>query len=258
MAKKRAKAKKAITKNVDDEHRVDTKTQFIEKTKDSFFGIAIVVVLLSILVLGMVFLYKPSIQEKPVIIDEKTGKPVVSMPAKLVGLRTLPPLGNESAPVALVEFSDFQCSFCADFYSSQEKTIIKEYVNTGKIRFYYRDYPLAVHDKAEKAAMAGRCANEQNQFWEMHDKLFSRRNEWNVLLKDGAAEKFKQYASQLSLNQSKFDSCLDSDRHKADVQTDRKEGDALRVTGTPTFFIIVPKENAPDMPDKIKELRKSL
>ena len=90
-----------------------------------------------------------------------------------------PTLGKKDAPIVMLEFSDFQCPFCEKFFSGAEPQIIKDYVDTGKVLFVYKDFPLKqIHPMAQKAAEAANCANEQGKFWQYHDKLFSKQIEW--------------------------------------------------------------------------------
>lgn len=81
-------------------------------------------------------------------------------------------LGNPNAPVTVIEFSDYECPFCKRFYDQTLGQIKKEYIDTGKVKFIYRDYPLSFHPGAEPAAQAANCAGEQGKYWEMHDKIF--------------------------------------------------------------------------------------
>lgn len=80
--------------------------------------------------------------------------------------------GDKNAPITIYEFSDFECPFCEKFYSGAYKQIVDEYIKPGKAKIVFKDFPLSIHAQAQKAAEAGRCAQEQNKFWEMHDKLF--------------------------------------------------------------------------------------
>jgi len=85
-------------------------------------------------------------------------------------------LGEADAPVVLIEFSDYQCLYCRNFWRDTLPMIKSEYINTGKVRFVYRDLPLSVHPAAIPAAQATECAEEQGMFWEMHDKIFSEQD----------------------------------------------------------------------------------
>ena len=149
-----------------------------------------------------------------------------------VGTGSLPALGDPKAPVTIVEFSDFQCPYCERFFSQTELQLRKNFVETGKAKIFYRDYPLPpeFHPNAQKAAEAARCANEQGKFWEYHDYIFNNQSDISV-------SALKQYAAALNLNTEKFNSCLDSGKYASAVQKDLQEGTALGVSGTPTSFI---------------------
>jgi protein-disulfide isomerase len=141
-----------------------------------------------------------------------------------------PSIGSKDATVTIIEFSDFQCPFCERFYLQTFPQIKLEYIDTGKVRFVYRDFPLSFHAMAQKAAEAAECANEQEKFWEYHDKIFQNQAS---LSKDN----LKLWAKQLGLDTTKFDSCLDTGKYQSEVQKDQKEGISLGVSGTPAFFI---------------------
>jgi len=139
-----------------------------------------------------------------------------------------PAKGPESAPVTFVEFSDFQCPFCGQFHPTLAQ-VAQKY--GSKVRIVYRQYPIpSLHANAFKAAEASLCANDQGKFWEMHDMMFQEQSQLTV--KD-----LKVKASRLSLDQKKFDSCLDSGRYTERVQEDIKEGGRVGVTGTPALFV---------------------
>ena len=90
-----------------------------------------------------------------------------------IDLGDAPSKGLSSATLSVVEFSDFECPFCGSFYSATLPSIQKDYIDTGKVKFYYKHFPLSFHANAQKAAEASECAKEQNKFWEMHDTMFS-------------------------------------------------------------------------------------
>lgn len=151
-----------------------------------------------------------------------------------VSLDDDPIKGQDNAPVVIVEFGDFQCPFCERFFSQTLPLIKENYIKTGKVKFVYRDFPLtSIHQYAEKAAEAADCANEQGKFWEYHDLLFSRQYEWASV----GVEKFKEYASELGLDTTKFNECLDSGKYENEVRKDFNDGLSYGVRGTPTFFI---------------------
>lgn len=139
--------------------------------------------------------------------------------------------GNANAKVTIVEFSDFECPFCGKFYEETYPLILKNYVDTGKVKIVFRDFPLtSIHPNAQKAAEATECAAEQGKFWEMHDKLFENQDSLSV-------DDLKKYAADLKLNTATFNSCLDSGKMTAEVEKDAQEGMSYGVTGTPAFFI---------------------
>jgi len=139
-------------------------------------------------------------------------------------------LGNKNAPITIIEFSDFECPFCGRFFNQTLPSIKEKYIDTGKVKLVYRDFPLSFHPNAQKAAEAAECAGEQNKFWEMHDILFEKGV-------SGGINSFKQYAKDLGLDTTKFNSCLDSGRYTNEVQKDFQDGQSYGVSGTPTFFI---------------------
>lgn len=135
--------------------------------------------------------------------------------------------GNAKAPIMIVEFSDYQCPYC----HAVEPTVKQVLAKYGdKVSLSYRDFPLtAIHDHAEMAAEASRCALEQGKFWEYHDQLFIASN----LDKDALIG----YAHDLKLDDKQFASCLTSEKYKADIAKDQEDGRKVGINGTPGFFI---------------------
>ena len=180
---------------------------------------------------------KPQPTEKPKVEKEST-LPTISQDY----LGNLPFLGNENAQISLIEFGDYQCNYCKDFYVNTEQKIIKDYIDTGKLKFYYKDFPqLNIHDKAEVSALAARCANEQGKFWEMHDRLYQEQGAWILAQKSGAIERFSEYAESLGLNKEQFSACLKTEKYRDAMNVDYEDGKRLDIRGTPTFLILVPK-----------------
>ncbi len=139
-----------------------------------------------------------------------------------------PAFGPKDAPVTIVEFSDFECSHCANAGAELHKVYLEF---EGKIRIVFRQYPLRViHEKAWKAAEASLCAAEQEKFWEMHNLLFSGQDKLDP-------EGLKEKAGQLGLDQDSFDKCLDSGRYSDAVDLDLVEGSRAGVSGTPSIFV---------------------
>jgi len=140
-------------------------------------------------------------------------------------------LGENKATVLVVEFSDFQCPFCSRFFQQTEAQLITDYVKTGKVKFVYKDFPLdSIHPQARPAAEAARCAGEQGKFWEYHDYIFNNQARLST-------QGIKDFAKELKLDETKFNSCVDARKYKDDVETNFQEGIKLGVQGTPTTFI---------------------
>ena len=138
--------------------------------------------------------------------------------------------GNADAPVTIVEFSDFQCSFCARFYSQTLPEITEKYIDTGKVKLIYRDFPLSFHPQAQSAAEAAECAGEQDKYWEMHDMLYENQESLST-------DNYKKWAGEIGLDTEKFNNCLDSGKFTSEVENDFAAGSAAGVSGTPSFVI---------------------
>jgi protein-disulfide isomerase len=139
-------------------------------------------------------------------------------------------IGRADAPVTLVEFADFQCPFCKKFHTGAYAELKKNYIDTGKVRFVSRDLPLEFHPFALRAAEAARCAGDQQKYWELRDALYSNSAPPNDDVISKAVE-------SLSLDRSAFQSCLTSEKYKADVRKDATEAATLQISGTPTFVL---------------------
>jgi len=138
-----------------------------------------------------------------------------------------PSKGPDNAPITIITFSDFECPYCSRAAKTAEQ-VMNAYA--GKVRLVFRDYPLPFHDKAQKAAEAGKCANEQGKFWQMHDWMFEHQDKLGV-------EQLKEGAKGLGIDAAKFDACLDSDKYAQAVKDDLKAGQDAGVNGTPAFFV---------------------
>jgi protein-disulfide isomerase len=148
-----------------------------------------------------------------------------------------PALGPKGAKVTIIEFSDFQCPYCRTWWKDTFSQLKKEFIDTGKVRFIYRDFPLSFHPMAAPSAEAANCAGEQGKYWEMHDKLFSEQLKKGQGTITYEVKDIKNWAAQIGLNGSQFNQCLDSGKFKAEVEKDFADGSAAGVSGTPSFFI---------------------
>jgi len=145
-----------------------------------------------------------------------------------------PFIGNKNAPITMIEFSDFQCPFCKRFREQTFDQLKAQYIDTGKVKFVYRDFPLhSIHPMAGKAAEAGECADDQGKFWEYHDKIFEGQSVWA----SSGVSVFKQYAQELGLDSKKFNDCLDSGKYKNEVEKDLSDATKTGGQGTPYFLI---------------------
>ncbi|MBI4010206.1 MAG: DsbA family protein [Candidatus Aenigmarchaeota archaeon] len=158
-------------------------------------------------------------------------------PSKVqVSIEDEPSLGKKDAKVVIVEFNDFQCPFCKRHNDQTYPQIKKEYIDTGKVLLVHKSFPLPFHTEADEADEAAACAFEQGKYWEMHDIIFAKQNDWAGNSKP--FDLFKQYATQIpGLDANKFNSCVDSAKYRNEVQGDIQEGGTAGVSGTPTFFV---------------------
>ena len=149
-----------------------------------------------------------------------------------------PIIGNPDAPITIIEFSDFQCPFCARFYTQTLPLIHEEYIETGKVKLVFRDFPIqSIHPNAVPASVASECANEQGKFKEMHDMLFEKQSEWSREETANALSLFSQYATKIQLEQDTFDSCLINGKYIEEIKKDLDDGREYGVEGTPGFFV---------------------
>jgi protein-disulfide isomerase len=146
-----------------------------------------------------------------------------------------PILGDPDAPITLVEFGDYQCHYCNVFFQSIEKDILKNYVDTGKVKIIFKDYNIIGEDSV-KASQGAHCANDQGLFWEYHDILYSNwtgeNNGW------ASSENLAIFAQQIGLNMNKWSECMNKGSHSQIILKSNDDARTLELTGTPAFFII--------------------
>jgi protein-disulfide isomerase len=141
--------------------------------------------------------------------------------------------GDPDAPVTIVEFSDYQCPYCQRFFQETKTQLDERYIDTGKVRLIYKDFPLDnIHPQARAAASAAECAGAQNAYWAMHDRLFEGKEAWSEQAQ--AVDIFKGYAADLALDGERFEACMDEELYADEIQADYEEGERAGVTGTPT------------------------
>jgi protein-disulfide isomerase len=160
-------------------------------------------------------------------LEKKYESIILLEPPRKEVAATGPAKGPESAPITIVEFSDFECPFC----SRVVPTLNQVHQTYGdKVRIVFRQFPLAMHPNAQKAAEASLCANDQGKFWELHDAMFAQQRQL-------AVADLKAKAAQLGLEAGKFDQCLDSGEYADEVAADMREGAKAGVSGTPALFV---------------------
>jgi len=153
-----------------------------------------------------------------------------ALPKDPVAIASEPFKGNGTAKVALIEFSDYQCPFCSRYTNDVLPQIRTDYIETGKIKYVFRDMPLAFHKNAFKAAEAAHCAGAQGKFWEMHDALFQNQSAL-------APEQLAAHAKTVGVDDAQFQQCLDSGKFAADINKDIADAGAAGITGTPSFLV---------------------
>ncbi|MBR9704123.1 DsbA family protein [Candidatus Pacearchaeota archaeon] len=158
--------------------------------------------------------------------------------------------GNPNAQVTLVEYSDYQCPFCKKFTLETLPLIKKEYIDTGKINFIFKDFPLEIHKDAKISAIAAHCSGEQNKYYEYHDLLFENSRNFSN-------ENFIKWAKDLDLDVDLFSQCLNDSIQLKKVENSLKEAMDLGVKGTPTFFINDLKLQGPQPYAAFKQLIES-
>lgn len=146
-------------------------------------------------------------------------------------------LGNQKAKVTIVEFSDFQCPFCRNFWKETLPEIKKNFIDTGKVKFVYKHFPLSFHSGAKPAAEGAECANEQGKFWEMHDKIFQEQSKKGEGTIEFTTQDVAKWAATIGLDVQQFNQCVSSDKYLKLIDDDTAYGITLGVSGTPTTFV---------------------
>jgi protein-disulfide isomerase len=160
------------------------------------------------------------------------GRAAAAEPQNVVlGVDGHPAKGDAGARVTLIEFSDYQCPFCGRYFRDTLPQLQKEYVETGKVRYVFRNFPIeSIHPQAFKAAEAAECAGEQGKYWEMHDRLFGNQSAL-------APADLPGHARALGLDGEKFEKCLESSQTAESIRQDLADAQKAGVRGTPSFFL---------------------
>lgn len=144
-------------------------------------------------------------------------------------------LGSPDATVTMVEFGDYQCFYCNRFFHNTESEIVKNYVDTGKVKIIFKDFTIIGQDSVN-AAHASHCANEEGKFWEYHDTLYNHwtgeNNGW------ASSDNLLEFAKQVGLDEASFKECMLDERYTAVIEQSNSDARTLGITGTPAFFVI--------------------
>jgi protein-disulfide isomerase len=148
-------------------------------------------------------------------------------------------MGEENAPVTIVEFSEFQCPYCGKYFNDAYPQIMEKYVETGNVKYVFRDFPLSFHAGAYPAALASECVRDQGgdeAYFEMHDRLFENQN---VLGYDSDTLKstLVSYAEALGADKGEFLECYENDTFKEEIYADMSYGQSIGISGTPSFIV---------------------
>jgi protein-disulfide isomerase len=146
-------------------------------------------------------------------------------------------MGSPTAPIEVTEFADFECPACGSYANLTEPDVRARLVNTGVVRIRYLDFPLEMHKNTWDASLAASCANDQGKFWQMHDQLFMNQDKWNTEATSRPRKPIAELAQGLGLDMAKYNSCMDAETHRAQIQANQREGERRQVAQTPTFII---------------------
>ncbi|MBI5803525.1 DsbA family protein [Candidatus Pacearchaeota archaeon] len=204
-------------------------------------------VLLGIVVIGLLFFFVGNVSVGNAVNDPTTTPGTTAPSVVKASADNDAVLGDKNAPITIIEFSDYQCPFCRQFWATTFVSIKSEYIDTGKVKFVYRDFPLSsIHPMAEPSAEAAECVKDKGgdaAYYKYHDKIFSEQNILDSGSANGQVTKtvtystndLKKWAKDLGYN---IDSCLDSGKFNSEVQKDLADGISDGVQGTPGFMVI--------------------
>lgn len=204
-----------------------------------------VLLLIAFLVIGYLLGKVEALQKAPVAAApvapaaQQPGAPVAPSADEVNKKLTMghfPAKGNKDAKVTIVEFADFRCPFCEKFYSDSEPQILKDYVDTGKAKFVFRNYAF-LGPASVVAANAAECANDQGKFWEMYDYLYKNQPPESDITMFTSENLTSGAATAIGLNTDQFKSCMDTNKLDKNQAADLAEGQSIGVSGTPTFYI---------------------
>lgn len=167
--------------------------------------------------------------------EEITIKPKFLEEVKNISADTDPWIGSKDARVIIVEFTDYECIFCKKYFEEIFPLIKESYIDTGKVKYVLRDFPMEQHPQSLLAAKTANCADEQNKYWEMHELIFSNQRSWSY--SNDSTQTLNSYAKTLNLNQSDFEKCITNQNTADEIEKDIRDAEIYGITSTPTIFI---------------------
>jgi len=214
---------------------------FSKIQKFSITHLLVVLLIIAAFLLGVLFTRVQYLEKNATSNSAAAQKPSQQAPEqtgpKEVSVDDDPILGDKNAPITMIEFVDYECPFCKRFVDETLSQIKSDYINTGKVKLVMRDLPLSFHQNAHAESQAAECAREQggdSAYFKYHDEIFKRTASNGTGL---ALDQLSVIANDIGLNGSTLQSCLDSEKYKAEVDRDLSDASAYGATGTPSFFI---------------------
>ncbi len=195
-----------------------------KKTPVSFYALLGVVGLI-----GAYVLYTVTRPAAPIAIAVDPSAPPVEAKGYLYG--------SPDAPITITEFADFECPGCAQFAVLHSPDIKSRIVDAGLANFRFYDFPLNIHPNTMAAHLAAACANDQGQFWTMHDRIFLGQPDWNTQATGNPRKVLAGYAQDLGLDMAQWNTCFDEQKHVAEIEANRNVGIKLGVGSTPTVML---------------------
>ncbi len=189
--------------------------------------IVVIVVVVALVLVAALFLIVPALLPAGEVAEPKDA--LTRPQVKFNGV------GDPNAPVKIIEYSDFQCPYCARFAAETEPKLLEAYIKTGKVYFEYRSFGEFIGPESRRSAEAAYCAGDQNKFWEMHDLIFANHTGENV--GDYTDKRLKAFAQKLGLEMGAFNSCFDNNKYADRVKQDGLDGAQAGVQATPSFTI---------------------
>ncbi len=213
-----------------------------KKTKTDIKNYVIVALATALIVLGLVWIRDSGNSTGPsdaaLVPSQPSAAPVPTVKVDMDALVDDDPfMGKENAPVTIIEWSDYECPFCKRFYDQTLPQIKSEYIDTGKVKFVYRDFPLSFHQNAHIEAQAAECAKDQGgdtAYFKYHDVIFKRTISNGLGI---AVDQLPVIARDIGIDVTAFNTCLNSGKFKAEVDKDFSDGSAAGIQGTPGFII---------------------